>query len=89
MANSNTDYAQKTKLREMIFLAYFDDQISRDSAIARIGVSNRQFIRLQNRFSLDKSLPPLADSHTLSFLLLSAPSASLSPSRFRFPFRCL
>ena len=56
MANSNTDYAQKTKLREMIFLAYFDDQISRDSAIARIGVSNRQFIRLQNRFSLDKSL---------------------------------
>lgn len=56
MANSNTVYAQKTKLREMIFLAYLGDQISRDSAISRIGVSNRQFIRLQNRFTTDKNL---------------------------------
>lgn len=56
MANANTVYAQKTQLREMIFLAYLDDQISRDSAIARIGVSKRQFIRLHNRFSTDKSL---------------------------------
>jgi transposase len=40
----------------MIFMAYLDDQISRDSAVARIGVSNRQFIRLQNRFLTDKNL---------------------------------
>jgi transposase len=56
MAKANTVYAQKTKLREMIFLAYLDGQISHDSAISRIGVSNRQFIRLRNRFLTDRSL---------------------------------
>ena len=56
MANANTIYAQKTKLREMIFLAYFDNQLSRGLAISRIGVSERQFIRLQNRYETDKKL---------------------------------
>lgn len=56
MAKTNTSYAQKTKLREMIFLAYLDNQIDRDAAVARIGVSNRQFIRLRKRFLADKSL---------------------------------
>jgi len=56
MVNVNTVYAQKTKLREMIFLAYIGEQISRDSAIARIGVSERQFIRLHNQYEADKNL---------------------------------
>ncbi len=40
----------------MIFLAYFGGQIDRNSAVFRIGVSNRQFIRLQNKYQKDKNL---------------------------------
>lgn len=53
---TETKYAVKTKLREMIFLAYLNGEVSRAVALDRIGVSNRQFIRLQNKFNRDKNL---------------------------------
>lgn len=56
MINSNTVYAQKTKLREMIFAAYSGGQIDRRSAIIRLSVSDRQFCRLQKKFRLKESL---------------------------------
>lgn len=56
MANMNTVYAQKTKLRELVFAAYFEGQIDRKSAITRLCVSGRQFIRLQNKYRKDKNL---------------------------------
>ncbi len=50
MVNINSAYSLKTKLRELILHAYVSGKIDRESAIARIGVSNRQFIRLTNKY---------------------------------------
>jgi hypothetical protein len=56
MLNTNSIYAQKTKLRELVFPAYFNGQIDRNSAVTRLRISERQFIRLQNKYKLDKNL---------------------------------
>ncbi len=56
MVNANTVYAQKTKLRELVFSAYFEGEIDRNSAITRLHISERQFIRLQNKYQIDKNL---------------------------------
>lgn len=56
MSNNSSTYTQKTKLRELVFPAYFEGKISRDSAIARLNISPRQFCRLQKRYLVDKDL---------------------------------
>jgi transposase len=40
----------------MIFSAYFSNQIDRDTVISRLGISKRQFFRLQKRYATTKVL---------------------------------
>ena len=56
MDKISSKYSLKTKLRELVFPAYFEGQIDRDSAIIRLNVSSRQFCRLQNKYLVDKNL---------------------------------
>ncbi len=43
-------YKHKTKLRELVFAAYIAGEIDKDTAVSKIGVSSRQFYRLQNQY---------------------------------------
>ena len=52
----STQYSLKTKLRELVFPAYFEGKIDRDSAITRLSISSRQFCRLQKKYLVDKNL---------------------------------
>lgn len=56
MDKGSTKYSLKTKRRELVFLAYFEGQIDRDTAIIQLNVSGRQFCRLQNKYLADKNL---------------------------------
>lgn len=56
MNKTITTYSLKTKLRELVFSAYIEGKIDRNSAIARLNVSKRQFCRLQNKYLEDKNL---------------------------------
>jgi len=56
MTKSETLYQQKTKLREQVLTAFHNGEISRNTAIYHIKVSNRQFIRLAKQFRQHKSL---------------------------------
>lgn len=54
----------------MVFPAYLQGQIDRDSAIARLDVSERQFIRLQNKYlrnnNLQHGLCGKASNHSIA-----------------------
>ena len=55
MSRLETKYSNKTKIREIIFDAYFDGNLDMDSAITRLNVSRRQFFRLKQKY-IDKKL---------------------------------
>jgi transposase len=48
--SARNSFSNKSKIREMIFSAYIAGQLDKESVISRLGVSNRQFYRLQNKF---------------------------------------
>jgi transposase len=54
--NKNTRYEQKTKLRGLIFSAYFEAKIDIEAAVARLNISVRQFYRLQNKYTATNTL---------------------------------
>jgi transposase len=56
MKAQESRYKHKTKLRELVFAAYLVGDIDKDTAVARIGVSSRQFYRLQNQYITHKNL---------------------------------
>jgi transposase len=49
-------YSKKTKIREVIFKAYFDGNLDIDSVIKRLEISKRQFFRLKKKFIDNKHL---------------------------------
>lgn len=56
MKSFKVSYADKTKLRELLFPAYFEGKIDRDSLISRLSISERQFYRIQQKYINGKSL---------------------------------
>jgi AraC-like DNA-binding protein len=50
-----TKYSNKTKIREIIFDAYFDGNLDMESVITRLNVSRRQFFRLKQKY-IDKKI---------------------------------
>jgi hypothetical protein len=72
MQNLNSKYSLKTKIREMIFTAYFAGEIDMESVIGRLQISIRHFFRLQHKFR---------STNSLSHGLCDKPSnRSISPS---------
>lgn len=55
MSKLETKYSKKTKIREIIFDAYFDGNLDMESVITRLNVSRRQFFRLKQKY-IDKKL---------------------------------
>ena len=56
MESKISNYAQKTKIREILFATYFDGGISKESLIARLNISPSQFYRLQGKYKESGSL---------------------------------
>ena len=56
MRVTESTFKHKTKLRELVFAAYIAGGIDKDTAVSRVGVSGRQFYRLQNQYIKHKSL---------------------------------
>ena len=50
MSKQESIYSKKTKIREIIFKAYFDGNLDVDSVIKRLEISKRQFFRLKKKF---------------------------------------
>ena len=56
MIKSPTNFTNKVEVREIIFRAFIAGQIDRDSVISRLGISTRQFYRLQKKYILTNNL---------------------------------
>jgi hypothetical protein len=56
MKSFKVSYADKTKLRELLFRGYVEGQIDKSSLISRLEVSERQFYRLRSKYLVDKTL---------------------------------
>lgn len=75
MKSFKVSYADKTKLRELLFPAYFEGQIDKSSLISRLEISERQFYRLQRKYLVDKKLAhglsSIPSNHRIDDLLKS------------------
>ena len=50
MYKKESEYSVKTKLRELLLPAYLAGKISRESIIARLNISSRQFRRIESKY---------------------------------------
>ena len=56
MHKDESKYSFKTKLRELLLPAFFAGQIDKPSIIARLGISSRQFRRIEAKYLTNKSV---------------------------------